>query len=141
MMNRLTLALILSLTATLLVVLSAACGGGGSDSSPTPAPSASGPPDLSPEVGGVEAARQYLLETGIDKRKGDLTDPRSCADVSGNTKDKFCVQEAFSTYAPSLVILRVAKADNPQDEVWEIRLLLRDDSWQVTSVEPFGEND
>lgn len=140
-MNRLTLALILTLTAALLVALSAACGGGGSDSSPTPAPSASGPPDLSPEVGGVEAAQRYLLETGIDKTKGRLTDPRSCEEISDSTEGKFCVHEAFSTYAPGLVILRVAKADSPEKEVWEIRLMFQEKSWQVTDVKPFGENE
>ncbi len=39
-----------------------------------------------------------------------------------------------------LVILRVAKADSPQKEVWEIRLLFQDNRWQVTDVKPFGEN-
>lgn len=140
-MKRLTPLLIVSLAAALLVASSAACGGGDSDSPPTPAPTVSGPPDLSPEVGGVEAARQYLLETGIDKEKGDLSDPRSCAEVSENTKGKFCVHEDFSTYAPGLVILRVASTDSPQKDVWEVRLLFQDNRWQVTGVKPFGEND
>ena len=138
-MRRLLPLLTLMLAAALLLTLAAACGGG-SDSTPTPAPTSSGPPDLSPEVGGVEAARRYLRETGIDGKKGDLTDPRSCAEIDGNTKGKYCVQENFSTFAPGLVILRVANADKPQEEVWEMRLLLQDKAWQVTQVEPFGTN-
>jgi hypothetical protein len=137
-MSRLIPPLILLLSAALLLAFSPACGDGGSDSTPTPGTTTSGPPDLAPEVGGVEAARRYLQETGIDGKKGGLTDPRSCADVNGNTKDKFCVQESFSTYASGLVILRVANPDKPQDEVWEMRLLLQDKRWQVTDVKPFG---
>ena len=137
MMRRL-LPLVILVVAAALLALAVACGGRSSDSTPTPAPTTSGLPDLSPEVGGVEAARRYLEETGIDGKKGEFTDPRSCAQIDGNTKGKFCVQENFSTYAPGLVILRVANAQKPEDEVWEMRLLLNDKVWQVTEVKPFG---
>jgi hypothetical protein len=140
-MGRLTPSLILSLVVVVPVGLAVACGGGGSDASPTLSPSPSGRPDLSPEVGGVEAAQRYLLESGIDEAKGGLTDPRSCAEISDSPEGEFCVHEDFSTYAPGLVILRVARADEPQSEVWEIRLLFRDEQWQVTEVKPFGESE
>ncbi len=122
----------------ILLGITAGCDGDGSRSAESPSPTASGPPDLSPRVGGVEAAGQYLKETGIDGDEGDFTDPRDCAQVNDDTKGEFCVHENFSTYAPGLVILRIARGDNPSEKVWEMRLLLTDGKWEVQSVEPFG---
>lgn len=132
--------LLFTALAVCLVGLVAACGGdGGKDT--TPSPTASAPRDLSPQVGGVEAARRYLLETGIDGRKGDFTKPRSCAEIGKDAEGEYCVHEAFSVYAPGLVILRVADKDDPLDDVWEMRLSLIDKAWQVNSVQPFGAGD
>lgn len=89
----------------------------------------------------MEAAQRYLQQTGIDGTKGELTDPQSCAEVSHDTKGKFCIHQDFSIYAPALVILRIAKSDKPDDEVWEIRLMFQDNSWRVTDVKPFGESE
>lgn len=140
-MRRLIPLLVLLLATSMALSFSVACGGGGSDATATPGPTTSGPPDLSPQVGGIEAARLYLRETGIDGKKGDLTDPRSCAEIDDDTDGQFCVQENFSTFAAGLVILRLGNADKPQDEVWEMRLSLDDERWQVTSVMPFGEDE
>ena len=124
----------------LLVVL-AACGDDDSDPDLTPSPAASGASDLSPKIGGVEAAQRYLQDAGIDGKEGAFTDPRSCAEIDDDTEGEFCVHENFSTYAAGLVILRVARSDKPGDEVWEMRLGLTDGQWQVTGVEPFGVNE
>lgn len=140
MMRKLLPAVTMLITSGLLAVL-AACGDDDSGPDLTPSPTASGAPDLSPEVGGVEAAQRYLQDTGIDNKRGTFTDPQSCTEVDDDAEGDFCVHENFSTYAAGLVILRVARSDKPGGEVWEMRLALTDDLWQVTSVEPFGEND
>ena len=137
MMRRLLPTLIVLVTAGHLAATASACGGG-SNSEVTPSPTASGPADLSPRVGGVEAAQRYLLDTGIDGKKGHLTDPQSCADITDKTEGVFCVHENFSTYASGLVILRIARSNKPAEDVWEMRLSLTNGQWQVTSVEPFG---
>lgn len=128
------------LVAALVFAAATACGDG-SDSGGAPSPSASGKPDLSPQVGGVEAAARYLEQTGIDGDKGSLTDPRSCAEITDESDGDFCIHEGFSTYAAGLVILRVADRDNPDKDVWEMRLAPAADGWQVNSVEPFGKTD
>jgi len=139
MMRRLLPATLALFGAALILMLAAGCGG---DKGPgaTPQPTATAPSDLSPQVGGVEAARRYLQDIGIDGRKGDFTDPRSCADVTKDTKGDYCVHENFSTYAAGLVILRIADRDKPLERVWEMRLTPKDNTWQVTEVKPFGES-
>lgn len=139
MINRSLFLLATVSAAAILLAASAACG---DDSGPesTPLPTASGPPDLSPRGGGVEAAQRYLQETGIDGDKGSFTDPRACAEINDDTKGDFCIHEDFSTYAAGLVILRIGDRDKPDDDVWEMRLSLTNGRWQVDSVEPFGDN-
>lgn len=137
---RIPLPFILVLLASgILLALVTGCGGG-DDSEATPQPTATVPWDISPQVGGVEAARRYLQDTGIDGDKGNFTDPRSCAEVTKDTKGDYCVHENFSTYAPGLVILRIADKDKPLERVWEMRLTLQEKTWQVTEVKPFGES-
>lgn len=140
MIKRLRSLLVPCLGAALLVVAAAACGDD-SDSGDTESPTTSGTPDLSPRSGGVSAAQRYLQETGIDGDKGEFTDPVACAEITGDTDGDFCIHEDFSTYAPGLVILRVADKDNPGEDVWEMRLTPGSSGWQVNSVEPFGENE
>lgn len=139
MMRKLLPAVTMLIASGLLVVL-AACGDDDSGPDLTPSPTASGPSDTSSNVAGVEAAQRYLQETGIDGKRGAFADPRSCAEIDDHTEGVFCVHEDFSTYAAGLVILRIAKSDKPDGDVWEMRLALTDGAWQVTSVEPFGEN-
>ncbi len=139
-MRKLLPAVTILIMSGLLAVL-AACGDDDSGLDLTPSPTASGASDLSPEVGGVGAAQRYLQDTGINGKRGAFTDPRSCAEIDDDTEGDFCVHENFSTYAAGLVILRVARSDKPGGEVWEMRLALTVGLWQVTSVEPFGEND
>ncbi|HET9476926.1 MAG TPA: hypothetical protein VFP63_05520 [Dehalococcoidia bacterium] len=117
----------------------AACGDD-SDAGDTQSPTISGTPDLSPRSGGVAAAQRYLQGTGIDGDKGDFTDPVACAEITDDTDGDFCIHEGFSIYAGGLVILRVADRDNPDEDVWEMRLTPAAGGWQVNSVEPFGEN-
>lgn len=140
MILRLRFLLAALLGAALLVGTVAGCGDD-SDSGDLQSPTPSGTPDLSPRSGGVAAARQYLEETGIEGDKGDLTDPVACAEITGDTDGDFCIHEDFSTYAPGLVILRVADTDNPDEDVWEMRLTPDSSGWHVDSVEPFGENE
>lgn len=128
------------ISAALLVGTAAACGDD-SDSGDTQSPTTSGTPDLSPRSGGVAAAQRYIQETGIDGDKGELTDPLACADITDDTDGNFCIHEDFSTYAPGLVILRVADRDNPDEDVWEMRLTPDSSGWRVDSVEPFGDNE
>lgn len=138
MMNR-TIFVLATLSAATLLLAAVACGDD-SERDSTPSATASGPPDLSPRVGGVEAAQRYLQETGIDGDKGSFTDPLACAKMNDDTEGDFCIHEDFSTYAAGLVILRVADRDKPDEDVWEMRLSLTDGLWRVDSVEPFGDN-
>lgn len=113
----------------------AACGGG--TGSATPSPTASGPPDLSPRAGGVDAMRRYLRETGLEGEKGDLTDPADCAALDGGGGD-FCIIDEASVYAPGLVILWVADVDHQDEDVWEVHLEPGTNAWEVVQVESLG---
>lgn len=138
-MTRLLFPVASAMTAVLLLAAASACGDdSGLDHSPSP--TGSGPSDPSPRVGGVEAAEQYLQNTGIDGDKGSFTDPRGCEEINDRTQGDFCVHEGFSTYAAGLVILRIADRDHPDKDVWEMRLTLTDERWQVDSVERFGDD-
>lgn len=138
MTKRILVAFALLAMAALVLAL-AACGDD-SDGDATPSPTSAGPPDLSPRVGGVEAAQRYLEEAGVDGDTGRFTDPRSCAEIDDGSDGDFCIHEDFSTYAPGLVILRFADKDEPDENVWEMRLTFTDGRWQVNSVEPFGDD-
>ena len=124
-----------------LLALAPACGGDDTEPTATPSPAASGPPGNSSRVGGVEAARHYLQETGIDGRKGDFTDPISCLEITDKSAGRFCIHEDFSTYAPGLVILRLSEAKKATEPVWEMRLANRNQAWEVTSVQAFGADE
>jgi hypothetical protein len=126
------------LGAFFLLTVANACSGDDGEFTATPSPSASELPDDSPQVAGVEAARQFLQKTGIEGKKGNFTDPRACTEITGDTQGKFCVHEDFSTYAPGLMILRLAEARKRDEKVWEMRLVKRDGNWSVTDVQPFG---
>ena len=140
MMRRVLPVLIVILAAGLVLAASAACGGD-SDSDASPTPTTASPSDAAPEVGGVEAAKRYLQETGIEGETGALTDPRSCAEITDDTPGDFCVHENFSTYAAGLVILGIGNSDDPAGKVWEMRLSYSDGVWIVTGVKVFGENE
>ena len=130
----------LASAAVMLAVLMGACGDSeDSASSPTP----SGPADLSPRVGGVDAMRRYLEAEGVGGRKGDITDPIDCLQLpEGGADEEFCIIDDASVYAVGLVILYVARVDSrdgdrPElfDDVWEVRLAPGEDAWEVTDVE------
>lgn len=116
--------------------LIAACGGGTDSVAPSPSPS--GPPDLSPRVGAVDAMRRYLRETGVDGRNGDLIDPADCAALDGGDGD-FCIIDDASVYAPGLVILWVADVDHQEEDVWEVHLEPGTNAWEVVQVESLGD--
>ncbi len=79
--------------------------------------------------------RSYLLATGFDGHRGDLTDPIDCADLAVDSLDaEFCVIDAASVYAPGLVILFVADAD-AQEDVWEVHIDHTNEGWQVGEIE------
>jgi hypothetical protein len=142
MMKLLSRALTSLVVLVLLALTAAACGDDDDPSgSGTASPIASNADDDQARVIGLEAAERYIHDTGIDGHKGELTDPRSCAEVNDKTKGDFCVQEGFSIYAAGLIILRVANADKPDEEVWEMRLVPAGTDWNVTSVEPFPGNE
>jgi hypothetical protein len=114
-------------------IVSSACSNGDDDAaSPTP----SGPADLSPRVGGVDAMRRYLQDEGIDGRKGGISEPLNCAELPESGSDEeFCIIDDASTYATGLVILYVARVDSRDKDVWEVHLEPGENAWQVTDVE------
>ena len=114
-------------------IVSSACSNGDDDAaSPTP----SGPADLSPRIGGVDAMRRYLHDEGIDGRKGGISEPLNCAELPESGSDEeFCIIDDASTYATGLVILYVARVDSRDKDVWEVHLELGENAWQVTDVE------
>lgn len=126
----------------LAMVALMACGGdGGPARSPeevtsTPAPSATaGPTPTKFKVRSIEAARQYLASTGIDGKKGALTDPFDCADLpKSGAEGEYCIVDDASIYAPGLAILYIADPDKPDERVWEVRLKPDGDDWAVTEV-------
>ena len=126
----------------LLAVTATACGDDDDSSGTgTASPIASDTADDQAKVAVLEAAERYIRDTGIDGNKGELTDPRSCAEINDKTRGDFCVQEGFSIYAAGLIILRVANADKPDEEVREMRLVPEGPDWNVTSVESFLGNE
>jgi len=121
-------------------LLAAGCGGDEKEpSTPTP----SGPADLTPRVGGVDAMRRYLFDDGLDGRKGELTDPINCAEVPQDSADQeYCIIDDASTYAAGLVILYVARVDSRNDDkpdefkdIWEVHLEPGEAAWSITDVE------
>jgi len=122
-------------------VISAACNSNGGDEPASPTPS--GPANLSPRVGGVDAMRRYLLDEGIGGRKGGISEPLNCAELpEGGSGEEFCIIDDASTYATGLVILYVARVDSrdkdrPElfEDVWEVHLEPGENAWQVTDVE------
>jgi hypothetical protein len=114
-------------------IVSSACSNGDDDAaSPTP----SGPADLSPRIGGVDAMRRYLHDEGIDGRKGGISEPLNCAELPESGSDEeFCIIDDASTYATGLVILYVARVDSRDKDVWEVHLEPGENAWQVTDVE------
>lgn len=134
--------LLAALIAASLLLAAAACGGGdgdgedGAGGTASPAASPTYVDPLSPRVGGLEAARAYLRETGIEGRKGELTDPPQC-DLSDGEDGEFCIHEPLSVFAPGLVLLAVALADDPEGEIWQMRIERQGDAWTVTGGAPF----
>ncbi len=123
---------------TPVVVLLAGCSSGDGSMENSASPTASGPLDLSPNVGGVQAALDYLRQTGIDGHKGDFTDPVNCDQVNDDTKGDFCIHPGPSVYAPGLVLLVVAEKDSKDTNVWKMRLERGPADWHVVKVEPFS---
>lgn len=123
-----------------LVALFLACNGGdgnGATPSPqTPTPEVS--PTLRPDVDmdAIEAMRTYLRDTGLDGKTGELADPFDCLQMEGDAD--FCIIDEASVYAPGVVILHVADADNPSEDVWQVHLNKMEGRWEVVDVEYFS---
>lgn len=135
--RRYLLALTLPAAGAAAMLLSAC---GDSDPSPTPAPTgptASPLPTQAANETAIAAAEVYLTSEGVDGETGEFTDPLNCGDATEDSPGRFCVHDAFTTYAPGLVILRFGDKDDPDEMVWEVRLAPGDEGWQVTSAGPF----
>jgi hypothetical protein len=119
-------------------LLSACSDDGDPSSTPTPTgPTASPVPTQAPNEAALAAAEAYLTSDGVDGETGEFTEPLNCNDATEDSPGRFCIHDAFTTYAPGLVILRFGEKDDPEAMVWEIRLAPGDDGWQVTSARPF----
>ena len=131
---------LLAFAAAIAVLALVACNSKGGASNPSPTasqtPQASPTGSADPRVGAVDEMRAYLLDTGIDGKKGTLADPIDCGESNGDAN--FCVIDDASVYAPALVILHVADVDNTKENVWQVHLNLEASGWKVTDVEFFG---
>ncbi len=121
-----------------VVALAMACGGDDDSSSGSSKPQ--GSPDWSPTSGGIEAIRRYLPGTGLDGKKGELTEPFDCAKLpDGDSEGTFCIVDSASVYAPGLVILNIARVDSAESGVfrdaWRVHLNPGEAGWEVTQVE------
>jgi len=131
--------LIVALAASLALVAVACSGDGGPETSPESSPSVSSP-NL-PAIGepAVEALLRYLRDTGLDGKKGDLTDPIDCvmADDAG-ADGEFCVVVDAGHYAPALAILFVTRPES--GDAWQIHVDLDVESsvWEITEVDYLG---
>ncbi len=130
---RLLVALIAILTVALLVL--PACGdddGQQDDDSSTPTPEAS--PDESVRAKALEAVRGYVESVGLDGETGTLTAPLECAGLGdGAANGDYCIAEP-GTYGPSLALVLVADAEQPQERGWQVRVVFENDQWQVTEA-------
>lgn len=89
-----------------------------------------------PRIGGIEAARAYLRETGLNGKKGALTDPFDCEQLpERGVRGQFCIHDAASHFAPGLVILFVADVRDRERDVWQMNIELRGSTWEVVRVE------
>jgi hypothetical protein len=121
------------------VILAVGCNNDeGPNSTSTPTQQGSAVPTQAANADAIQAAHTYLTEEGVEGKKGGLTDPLNCVGVSKDSPGRFCVHDAFTTYAPGLVILRIGEKEKPDERVWEVRLQPGGEGWQVTSAEPFG---
>ena len=130
----------LTVVAVALVMLALACTG--DSSSETRGPQATGSPVATlPPLGqpAVEALGAYLQDTGIDDKKGELTDPIDCAAAEdAGAKGEFCIAVDGGHYALGLAILFVSHRES--GSFWQVHVDLNVESsvWEVTSVDPLG---
>jgi hypothetical protein len=122
--------------ALLATVVVAACS---DDDEPTPTADPTGPtaspiPTQAANEAALTAAEAYLTTEGVEGETGEFTSPLNCNDVTEESPGRFCVHDAFTTYAPGLVILRFGDKEDPDETVWEVRLQPGEDDWQVTSA-------
>lgn len=113
-----------------------ACGG---DDAPSATPDASTPtPTIEParreEI--LNVVRSYVTEVGLDGVTGELTNPVECASISEESEGDFCIVEP-SVYAPGLALVLVASADDPVNEVWQVRAVRENGDWEVTDTVKF----
>jgi len=134
-----------TVVALLTALLLAACGDDKDAVDPaTPTatgPSASAAPPSLLNVEAIEAARTYIQETGIEDRKGELTEPLNCPEITEDTDGEFCIHQAASIYAAGLVILVVGDAEGPSETAWEVRLAPSGSGWRVIGVTPYGSTE
>lgn len=132
--------LIVALAASLALVAVACSGDGGPETSPESSPRSISSPNL-PAIGepAVEALLRHLQDTGLDGKKGDLTDPIDCvmADDAG-ADGEFCVVVDAGHYAPALAILFVTRPES--GDAWQIHVDLDVESsvWEITEVDYLG---
>jgi hypothetical protein len=118
------------------LLLAAACANGDNIDPGEPTETPSERELRMPRIGGIEAARAYLHETGLNGKKGALTDPIDCEQLpERGVRGQFCIYDAASHYAPGLVVLFVADVRNRERDVWQMSIELRGSTWEVVRVE------
>jgi hypothetical protein len=134
----------LSLSSLSLVALIAfalvACGDDDGTDSPSPAdsPTDTPPPESTFKSESRAALGPYLSSVGLDERTGELTDPLECAQLpDGDVEGDYCIVEP-SVYAPALALILVADVEDPDNEVWQVRVVLDGEDWQVTEAVKLG---
>lgn len=120
------------------VTLWAGCGDDDSgDTTGTPTASAEGPAGPIERTESLAALGTYLTEVGLDGMTGELTAPAECASLPEDSGDgEFCLLET-SHFAPALALILVADVDNQHDHVWQVRVVLEDETWTVTETVRF----
>lgn len=123
---------------TIFVVAIAAClAACGDDSRDDLRPSPTFPAISIPaREAGPATVDAYLADTGIEGKKGRLTDPIDCAALADNdAPGDFCIVDDASVYATALAIMFVADVDNQDEDIWWVRAEQGPSVWDITSVE------
>lgn len=137
-MKRYLVALTLLIAGGLLI---SGCGDDdGPDDAGTDSPSrtAEGSPEPVQRTEAIAALRTYLSEVGLDESPGDLTDPEECASLpDGDVDGDYCIVEP-SSFGLGLALILVADVDDPENEAWQVRVVLEEEAWQVTEAVRLG---
>jgi hypothetical protein len=125
----------LYLIAALVLAATALLACGDDDSAPAPSETEGVSPTPEPlfKTASTEALRQYLLNEGIEGETGELTEPVDCTALHDGFDGDYCVFPS-SLYAPALAVILVGDADSPNDNAWQVRVVLEGEEWRVTEV-------